>query len=510
MSISAKTPSLAARAAACWASLLAVLFATGCAVGPDFKKPASEAPPTWAGETGAPPSQPAELSQWWRLFDDPVLVSLVEEALSANLDLKTAEAQLRQARATRGVAIGGLFPSITATGSYQRQQLSTATSLSQSSSSQASKQTANLNPVQDLFQSGLDAVWELDLFGGQRRQVEAAGAGVQAAVENIRDVQVSTIAEVALDYIQLRGAQRQIEVAQDNLKAQRFTADITRRLKNAGFDSALDVANAEAAVFTTQSQIPALETSARQTIYALSVLLGRPPAELVERLSGPSPQPRAPLQIPVGLPSDLLRRRADIRQAEAQLHAATAQIGVAMASFFPSFSLTGGINWSNNLLNMWWTAASRSFSVGPAVSWPIFQGGATVSNLRLQEALKDQAYITYRKTVLTAFQDVENALVALDKEQQTRRALTGAVAAGQKAVDLSITLYSAGQTDFLSVLTAQRALYVNEDALAQSERNVATDLIALYKALGGGWESLPDAAASSVSVIPAGESEAGR
>jgi NodT family efflux transporter outer membrane factor (OMF) lipoprotein len=490
---------------------LAVLFAYSCAVGPDFKKPAPEAPEAWTGQAGAPeagpgqPVEPAELAQWWRLFDDPLLVSLVEEALAANLDLKTAETQLRQARAARGVAVGGLFPAVTASGAYLREQMSNAPG-----SNPSSKQTANLNPVQDLFQSGLDAVWELDLFGGQRRQVEAAGAGVQAAVENIRDVRVSTIAEVALDYIQLRGAQRQIAIAQDNLKAQRVIAAITRRLKNAGFDSALDLANAETAVWSAQAQIPALETSARQSIYALSLLLARPPAELVERLDTPAPQPRAPLRVPLGLPSDLLRRRADIRQAEAQLHAATAQIGVAMASFFPSFSLTGGVTWNNNLLNMWWTAASRSFSVGPGVSWPIFQGGASVSNLRLQEALKDQAYLAYRKTVLTAFQDVENALVALDREQNTRQALTEAVAAGRKAVDLSLVLYSAGQADYQSVLTAQIGLYGNENALAQSERNLASDLIALYKALGGGWESLPaEAPATAAPGAPAGDSGAG-
>jgi len=504
VSIFAKTASFfawsatAGRAALCTALVVAFVTA-GCAVGPDFKPPKPAAPEAW---TGSNPARPAELANWWRQFDDPLLVSLVEEALSANLDLKTAEARLRQARATRGVAIGGLMPSVTATGSYQRQQIA-------NSAGQNQKDVV-VNPAQDLYQAGLDALWELDLFGGQRRQVESAGAGVQAAIENIRDVRVSTIAEVALDYVALRGAQRQIAVAKENLAAQRATADITRRQKDAGFASALDVANAEAAALTTQAAVPVLETSARQTIYALSVLLARPPADLVERLSGASAQPSAPTRVPVGLPSDLLRRRADIREAEAQLHAATAQIGVAVADFFPSFSLTGNVGWSNNLLGLWWAAASRSFSVGPSVSWPIFQGGAVLANVRLQEALKDQAYLSYQKTVLAAFQDVENALVALDQEQIRRQALTEAVAAGQKAVDLSITLYSVGQTDFLSVLTAQRSLYVNQDALAQSERNVATDLIALYKALGGGWESLPAEAATGAAGAAAGESGSGR
>ncbi|MBF0480866.1 MAG: efflux transporter outer membrane subunit [Desulfovibrionaceae bacterium] len=484
MQIPAGKPTASVLAAAArLAMLLAALSTAGCAVGPDFKTPQTAAPEAWSGSAPNQSAEPAPLAQWWRQFNDPLLVDLVEQALADNLDLKTARARLRQARAARGVAVGGLLPHVTATGEYQRQQNAAAGGQGQKS--------AGFSPVQDLYMTGLDAVWELDLFGGQRRQVEAAGAGVAAAVENIRDAQVSAAAEVALDYVTLRGYQRQIAVAKDTLAAQQATAAIIRRQKDAGFASALDAASAEATALTTQALIPVLETSARQTIHALSLLLARPPADLVGRLSGDGPQPSAPASLPVGVPSDLLRRRADIREAEAQLHAATAQIGVAVADFFPSFSLTGNVGWSNNLLGLWWAAASRSFSFGPSISWPIFQGGAIQANVRLQEALKDQAYLAYQKTVLTAFQDVENALVALGQEQLRRRALTQAVAANRKAVDLSLVLYAAGQTDFLSVLTAQRALYVNEDALAQSERNVATCLIALYKALGGGWESLP-------------------
>ena len=446
-------------------------------VGPNFKPPKPDAPQAWIGTTA---SQPAELAQWWRHFGDSTLDALVTEALAANLDLAVALTQLRQARATSNVAIGGLMPQVTASGSYQRVQAASA--------SDKNRKPANTNPVQDLFLGGLDAVWELDLFGGQRRQVEATQALIQAATENLRDVQVSAIAEVALDYIQLRGTQQQIDIARRNLEAQQKTVDLTRQRLDVGFASALDVANAEATAATTAAQIPVLETSARQSIYALSLLLGRPPAELVERLSPTAALPTAPTPVPAGIPSDLLRRRADIRQAEAQLHAATAQIGVAIADFFPKFSLTGGVTWSNKLLDTWWTDASRSFSAGPAVTWPIFQGGAVLANVRLQEALKDQAYLTYRKTVLTAFQDVENALVALDREQRHRQLLAEAVAANRKAVELSLLLYTEGQTDFLSVLTAQRSLYSAEDALAQSERSLSVDCVALYKALGGGWE----------------------
>jgi NodT family efflux transporter outer membrane factor (OMF) lipoprotein len=295
-------------------------------------------------------------------------------------------------------------------------------------------------------------------------------------------------AEVALNYVQLRGYQQQIVIAQNNLKAQRHTADITRQRFDAGLASGLDVANAAAQVATTEAQIPVLETSARQAIYALTVLLTRPPVDLVAELSETGALPAAPPEVPVGLPSDLLRRRPDIRQAEAQLHAATAQIGVAIADLFPKFSLTGSLTYQNDLLRNLFTDPSRSWSFGPSVTWPIFQGGSIVSNIRLQEALRDQSFITYQKTVLAALQDTENALVAFANEQEHRKSLNDAVESNRKAVDLATQLYTQGQTDFLSVLDAQRSLYASEDALVQSSRNVATSVVALYKALGGGWE----------------------
>ncbi len=458
---------------------LAVLTVSGCMVGPDYHPPSTTVPAEWVGVTKTPITQPsiantqsADLTNWWRQFNDPILSSLVEEAVRTNLDLQIAKARLRQARAMRGVAVGSLWPGVTASGGYQKFHDATTTPDNQH--------------WQDLYQAGLDAVWELDLFGGLRRNVESANANIQAAIENIRDVQVSVTAEVALNYIQLRGYQQEIVIAQNNLKAQKHTAEITRKLFNVGFDSGLDVANADSAVATTESQIPVFETAAQQSIYALSVLLARMPAELLKQLSPTTNLPGVPAQVPVGLPSDLLRRRPDIREAEAQLHAATAQIGVAIADFFPTFSLTGTMNWNNNLLRTWWTDASRSYSFGPSVTWPIFQGGAIVSNVHLQEALRDQAFITYQETVLAAFQDVENALIAFAKEQQHRKALNDAVVANRKAVDLSLQLYTEGMTDYLNVLNAQSSLYASEDALVQSERNIATDLIALYKALGGG------------------------
>ncbi len=457
---------------------LVPMLVAGCAVGPDYHPSEPSLPTSWVGvtETHQPSvvtDQPADLARWWQQLGDPTLTALVEEALRANLSLALAEASLRQARAVRGIAVGGLWPSAIASAAYQRQ---TGPQYSPDGSSRS------------LYQAGLDAAWELDFFGGMRRSVESADAGVQAAIEDIRDVQVSIAAEAALDYIQLRGAQQEIVTARNNLKVQQQTADITRKLYKVGFDSGLDMANAESTVATTESQIPVFETAARQSIYALSVLLARQPGDLVERLSPMGDLPAIPEQIPAGIPSDLLRRRPDIRQAEAQLHSATAQIGVAVAQLFPQFSLTGDMNWQSNMVNTWLQSSRRSLFFGPAVTWPVFQGGATVSNIHAQEALRDQAFITYQQTVLTALQDVENALIAFAKEQQHYKSLSDAVAADHKAVDLSLRLFQEGQTNFLSVLTAQRTLYTDDSAFTQSRENIGADLIALYKALGGGWE----------------------
>ncbi len=462
-------------------AVFAAALLSGCKVGPDFHPPSANMPPAYAGaaSTGVNASVTAPdagaLAAWWQTFNDPTLSELVDQAMMANLDLKIAEARLREARGTRGVVAGGLWPAVGASASYERTRVP--------ASAVAPAQSAH-----DLFLAGLDAVWELDLFGGRRRNVESATANVEAAEEGIHGVLVSIIAETALDYIQLRGIQQQIVIAQENLKAQQRTADITRQRFSAGFVGALDVANANAQVATTQSQIPVLETSARQLIYALSVLVARPPADLVNELAPAGAIPTAPPEVPAGVPSELLRRRPDIRQAEAQLHAATAQIGVAIADLFPKFSLTGSLTYQNNLLQDWFTNPARGFSFGPSVTWPILQGGAIRSNIRAQKASRDQSYFSYQKTVLTAVQEVENALVAFGKEHEHRSALEDAVAANRKAVNLATQLYSQGETDFLNVLNAQRSLYASEDALVQSTRSLATDVAALYKALGGGWQ----------------------
>jgi multidrug efflux system outer membrane protein len=465
-----------------------MVMITGCAVGPDFHRPKMPVPPGWAGPTAKPVQQPPaagkrELADWWTLFQDPTLTSLIDRAVASNLDLKLAEARIREARAAKGVAAGGLGPSLDASGSYQRRHSSADNGTGSSSG--------------DQYQAGFDAGWEIDIFGGRRRNLEAADADLQAAVETRRDVLVSLTAEVARNYINLRAFQQQIVITQKNLAAQRHSAKLTRQRFEGGFVSGLDVANADAQSATTAAQIPLLESSVQQAIYSLSVLLGEPPAALAAELSPTATIPNAPPEVPAGVPSELLRRRPDIRRAEAQIHAATARIGVAAAELFPKFTIAGSAGYQSGNFSSWFDWANRFWSFGPSMSWRLFEGGSIRAGVELQKALQEQEVITYRQTVLSALQEVENALIASSKEQAHRKALVTAVTANRKALALAETLYTEGQTDFLNVLQAQGALYATEDALVQSTSTVSTNLVALYKALGGGWQnnSAPNATA---------------
>ncbi|MBA3035318.1 MAG: efflux transporter outer membrane subunit [Desulfobacterium sp.] len=457
--------------------LLCLILVIGCAVGPNFKPIEATLPSTWAGP--APKSDTGtekEIAGWWAAFNDPILVSLVKRATDSNLDVKQAEARIRQARAARGVSISGFGPVINAVSSYRR--------------SHSPQSTAGSDGItSNQYQAGFDAAWELDIFGGVRRSVEAADADLQAAVEGRRDVLVTLAAEVAVNYIDLRAYQQRLIIARNNLAAQNHTAELTHKRVSAGFASSLDAANADAQAATTAAQIPLLEASTEQAIYSLSLLIGREPAALLTELRDLSEIPAASPSVPVGVPSDLLRRRPDIRRAEAQIHAATARIGVATADLFPKFSISGSVGFQNDEFNSWMDRVNRFWSFGPSVSWQIFNTGKTISNIELQKALQEQSAITYKQTILTALQEVDNSLIASAKEEERKKAFSDAVTANKKAVDLAKQLYIHGQTDFLNVLLAQRSFYASEDALAQSTRTVSTNLVALYKALGGGWET---------------------
>jgi NodT family efflux transporter outer membrane factor (OMF) lipoprotein len=453
-------------------SCVCLLLQAGCTVGPNYQPPETNVPAGWTEQAGAKSTASPDtiLLQWWTEFNDANLTSLIKRAMKSNLDLRQAEEKIRQARAEGGAVGAGFWPTADATGSFSR---------SRSGGSSAA--------MSNLFRTGLDAAWEMDIFGGTRRSIEAAEADIRASVEDRRDVLVTLASEVAINYVQLRGYQQEILIAQSNLKAQQQSADVVRKRFEGGLVSALDMANANAQVATTLSQIPVLDTSARQTIYNISVLLGQEPASLLEELSPASSIPITPPEVPTGLPSEMLRRRPDIRRAEAQIHAATARIGVAAADLFPKFNLAGSLSVSaDRVKSMKWD--SRPWSLGPSVNWQIFNAGSVSYNIEAKKSLQEQAVLTYKKAVLTAIQDVENALLAYANEREHHKAIIDAVTANRKAVEIATKLYVEGQTDFISVLDAQRSLYNSEDTLVQSTRNLSTDLIALYKALGGGWE----------------------
>jgi multidrug efflux system outer membrane protein len=451
------------------AACFCLLSITGCLVGPDYKPYDMETPEKWSYVQQYLTDTEPNFVGWWKQFEDPMLVSLVERAMKSNLNLKTAQSRIRQARAGLWFSEGGLWPSVDAAASQSRRRASTGVKT-------------------ELYSAGLDAAWELDIFGGQRRDIEASVALVQSAVEDLRNVWVTLTAEIALNYISLRGFQQEIVILEQNLATQQKTADLTRKRFTGGFVGALDVANAEAQVANTSAQLPLLELSVQQTIHSLSILLGTEPSALTTELNTIADIPSAPARIAAGIPSDLLRRRPDIRSAEAQIHAATALIGVAEADLFPKFAMTGSLGFQSQKADALFNWNKRIWSVGPTAGWNIFDAGRTRANIEAQKAVQEQTLLIYQQTVLTALQETEDALIALTKEKEHRDALQKSVEANRKAVKLAMQLYTEGEADFLNVLTAQRALFSSEDALVNSSRTVSTNLVALYKALGGGWE----------------------
>ena len=466
------------------------LLMFGCSVGPNYQKPDLGAPTNWLeGQQTGIKSEPAELARWWTAFNDPLLNSLVERAVQSNLDLRIAEGRIREARAVRASTAAGEWPTVDISGSYMRNRLSkNALSLPFSGGGGISG-FPGIDLDQNLYKSGFDASWEIDVFGGTRRSIEAADANIEASMESRRDTLVTLLGDVAKNYIDLRGLQRRLAVAQANLNAQLETLDLTKIRFQAGLASDLDIAQAEAQVNSIAAQIPALESLLKQAAYRLDLLLGSRPGSLWEELSNEKAIPVPPPEVLVGLPSELLRRRPDIRRAERQLAAATAEIGAATADLFPKFSLTGTVGLQSLSASDWFTGRSRFWSIGPTISWPIFDAGKIRANIEVRNAQQEQALSLYEKTVLNAFQEVESSLLNYAKEQLRYRSLVDAVAANRRAVELANELYFSGLNDFLNVLDAQRSLYASESDLAQSEATIASNLVALYKALGGGWDT---------------------
>ena len=473
----------ASKSTAAWA---VTILAAGCSVGPNYKPPDIAVPAGWneAQQSGFH-TGPAPLTDWWTEFNDPLLNTLVERAVQSNLDIRLAEARIRESRALKSVTASDAWPRLDAAGSYARSR----SSENAFSSGAGESSSFGANGARDLFRAGFDASWELDIFGGVRRRVEAADANIEASLEERRNALVTLLGDVARNYIEVRGFQRRLAVARSNLQAQQETLDLTKVRFEAGLSSDFEVAQSEGQVNTTAAQIPALESALKGSVHRLDVLLGQQPGALWAQLSSEAPVPALPPQAHVGLPAELLRRRPDIRRAERVLAATTAQVGAAAADLYPRFSLTGAFGFQSINTGDLISSPSRFWSIGPTILWPVFDAGRIRANIAVRDAQQEQALTLYEKTVLTAFEDVENSLVNYAKEQTRYRALMDAVAANRRAVQMANELYTRGLIDFLNVLETQRSLYASESELAQSETVMASNLVALYKALGGGWET---------------------
>lgn len=478
---------------------MAALLLTGCTAGPDFERPEAWTPSTWFTRKAAKPTLEASMpvagpldTEWWIGFHDPVLIALIERAAANNLDVRAATARLAQSRAQRGIGAADAFPQINGTTSLTRQRLSKNGAASLFGGGGAPGGAVPIGgrsiPAFDLFQGGFDAAWELDLWGRVRRAVENADATLDASREARRATLISTLSEVARNYIQLRGTQASLRLTLDNLASAQESASLTSERSRAGLSTDLDVANARAQVESTAAILPQLEQQEQQGMNAISLLLGMPPATLQAELGTAAPVPPLPPAVPIGLPSELARRRPDVRQAEAQLHAATASIGMARADFYPKITLSGSVTLQSTQLKNLAGIASTAYSIGPSITLPIFEGGRLRRTVELREAQQQEAAITYQRTILQAFTEVDNALIAYGAEQRRRLRLVAQVEQAKLALGLAQSRFRQGISDFLGVLTTQRTVLSAQQQLADSTTLVSSNLVALYKALGGGWE----------------------
>jgi outer membrane protein, multidrug efflux system len=465
-------------------ALAGIAGAGGCAVGPDYHSPPAHAPTAWSSpvEEGLTAGRSTPAS-WWTSFNDAELDSLIQRAAQSNLNLRAAEARLRQARAVRQGSAADLWPTLDASGSYVRELESKNQPFFG-----ALPLPANFPFEYNVYQAGFDASWEIDLFGGKRRALEAATAEWQGAIEARNDAMLSMLAEVARNYVELRGSQQRLEIARRNLSLQEEAVELARARFEGGVATELDLTRAAALLADIRASIPPLQTAVQGTMYDLAVLLGLEPGALLAELSTAAPVPPAPPEVPIGLPSDLLRRRPDVRQAERQLAAETARIGVAKAEWFPKLSLTGDAGYESVSLGKWFEPSSRFWSIGPSLQWRVLDFGRVRAEVRAQTAAQEGALAVYEKTALVSLQEAENAVVSYAQEQNRRRALAEEAADNRRSLQMADGLYAQGRVNYLDVLDARRSLYQSEDQLAASDQAVSLDLITLYKALGGGWE----------------------
>lgn len=494
------------------ALLTVALLLAGCAVGPDYQPPKPQTPGSWrdlASQAASKPQTSATQSSWWRSFNDPQLDSLIERAIAGNLTLQQAVLRIAGAREQLSQARGGLFPSLNGNVSARRQQLGAKGLLESGGAyNQVDQNAAELRSSLDsltqpinLYQGSFDAAWELDLWGKVRRQTEAANAQQQASIESRNDALVSLEAEVARAYLQLRGAQSVTHTLQTQIDVAQQTLELTQSQQRNGLAPQLDVENARAQLSSLRAQLPQYQAQARQAMNGLAVLMGKAPGALDSELMNEKALPALPSAVPVGILSTLARRRPDIRQAEANLHAATANIGVSVAQLFPSLSLTGQLGVRNTDVSYLDNWSSHFYSYGPALSIPIFQGGRLVSSVKLARAEQASSALNYRQTVLTALQDVENALVSYRTDQEQVTQLDETVSALQSSFDLASDSYKKGLSTFLEVLDAQRQLAQAKQQASLARVQSSLDLVALYKALGGGWENYQNVALPQFTVF---------
>lgn len=485
------------------------LSLAGCAVGPDYQAPDPQMPGSYhqmdrqqASKTGSAVIN----TRWWQTFNDPMLNALIDEAIGGNLTLQQAVLRIAGARQQLAQARGGLLPSVNGSAKVNRQQLGLKGELESNGINAQSlgdngSLLSNLEQPVTLYQGSFDASWELDLWGKVRRQVEQANAENQAAIEQRNDALVSLEAEVARAYLQLRGAQATVTTLEQQIAIAQQSWELTQSQQSSGLAPLTDVENAQAQLSSLQAQLPQYQAQVKQAMNGLAVLSGKTPGALDARLAAAKALPQLPQMVPVGIPATLARRRPDIRQAEATLHAQTAGIGVSVAQLFPDLSITGQLGVRNtdaSYLDNW---SSHFYSVGPALSIPIFQGGRLVSSVRLSRAQQASAALNYRQTVLTALQDVENALISYRADQQRVTALDNTTASLQRAFHLASDSYRLGITTFIEVLDAQRQLAQAEEQATQARMQSTLDLVALYKALGGGWETYQNVALPQFDVF---------
>jgi len=455
-----------------------VAVIAGCAVGPDYHQPEIPVDAHFAngGEPGLAVGDTVE--RYWTEIADPLLNSLVEDALAHNTDLAVAAANLQAARAARRLAGFDQYPTVTVNGSYTHNL----------ESAQQLPGVDQHDREFDTAQAGFDGLWELDLFGRVRRNVEAARGDLGASEATLRDARVSVIAEVARDYFILRGLQDQLNLTKRNADNQLRSLTLTRTRLEAGRGNELDTSRAEAQWQTTLASIPSLEASIATTTYRLSVLTGRPPTALGEKLSPQAPMPILPTMNAVGTPEQLLRRRPDVRVAERRLAAATARVGVATGDLFPKVTIVGEVGYWAPTFGDFGQSEARFFSVGPSISWAAFDLGRVRARISSAKAQTDAAFAGYEGAVLNALEDTEGALIVYGRSQSRRESLQVAAAASDKAADLARKRFEGGLIDFLEVLDAERTALSAELLLSQSRTDTATSLVAVYKALGGGWQ----------------------